>query len=272
MLPKDLDKAFFEENTYRVLEDIAKEYSLDLEKQKELGSELGLYMLGKTKKDRFVPNIMYRLDVNRSTAEAIAEKINREIIDNVRASFEMVQSEDYLASSGINVVDDDRKDVPTANNNPVEPVTESRSEIMSGVQNPLHTKEKEDVDTEDTEQKDEYSNYSPLNMVKEDVIDGIEHPFKEEPVSPENAEGTKLDMQLDELLKGPRVVPEIPDNLPKYDGRDQTIAIKSKIPTEPEIKKPTMPVAEPQKVAPAPQKRIPPNYKDGGDPYREPIE
>jgi len=284
-LPEDLKEAIFSEKTFEFLQRIWIEFHLNDTQQEELGSETGRYLSGMTLTEDFVPNLMERLDINPSTAVAIKERIDTEIIAPIRASFEYAQKndlhsedtegaeeavpvnavseEDAPNSGGIDMLpQDNSQDInETPLNNP------EKSEIMQGIENPLNKNiPKETAD-------DSYSNYSPLNVLKDDVLKGIEDPQMNSQSNPENREATELDLELDAILKKPRIVPEmtrdlptdIPENIPRF-GNERTIPE----PISPKATSAPIQNPRPQNI-PVPQPKVRTAYAKN-DPYREPIE
>jgi len=270
-LPKDLKEAIFSEESFDVLRFIWAELNLSEKQKQELGSESGLYLSGMTKSDRFVPNLMYRMDINRTSAEAIKEKIDVEIVSKIKASFEYAQnhdltSEDAAATEtaveqtpaikeddgGVDMIEE-----MTANQS-LDETNLSKDSIMKGIENPLNKVEKVSED-------DKYTNYVPLNIVKDDVMKGIEDPKEKPEQEPDDSEATDLDVELDTILKKPRqnlnvnLPTDIEENIPKF----------SDVHVEP---KAVIPNTKPAPIQNITARQTPVTKYTGTDPYREPIE
>jgi len=274
-LPKDLEQAIYSTETFKVLESLWYEHKLSDEQQTNLGSEVGRYMLGKTTEAQFVPNLMYRLDVNRSTAEAIKTKIDTAIIDPIRESFDKAQNTDLFAKSGIEIDEQYEKlteesDDSTTESDDATANNVTASSVLSDIEDPLHTENTKE------EEPDEYSNHSALNVLQEDVRRGIEDPT-ESSSAYQSEEGTDLDKELDQILKKPRETtasrqaPE-PANLPTEDISKQptfkpTHSDNSQ--DTPAIDLDAQPKTKPQQNKPLPTVT---QYEKDADPYREPIE
>jgi hypothetical protein len=298
-LPTDLNDAIFSIKTFETLKVYWVDFKLDDKQKKELGGETGLYMAGKTKKENFLPNLMFKLDINRSTAENIAARIEKEIIDPVRASFEKVQNGEVIIPTKAEPKKEITAKTPTQKTPEVSvvPTPEPRHQPKptTPVQNPApavqsHTDipvvavkeesasvpvisgnaQKEPVSKPNVPNKadillvadkaiasvkppvEAYSNDTPLNIIKEDVLNEIENPTLQDDLPIESKEGTALDSKLDQILRKARSS-EPPKNLP----------------TEPEHSEPSADQALPETKTP-PAQRGP--YQGGQDPYREAIE
>lgn len=302
-IPQDLKDAIFSQETFKKLQDFWYRHKLDKEQQKALGGETGLYMSGETKADRFVPNLMYRMDISRAVAEEIKERVDQEIIEPVRESFEKAQRDEVTIKPQKEEIEDAENQIPQETQTPeheeeftvdlepeigpeAAPEQETTQPIIQDIPGvnieedsrtiPTHSENasvapyekpeemtKNDVlkevertnNTEKVENDSEYGNYAPLNVIKNDVLKGIEDPDIKTEETMESKEGTELDSKLDQILKKPRHT-EIPQNLPTEPGEKQ-----------PEFE-------EKQQAQEVPQKPTPPSdrYKPGEDPYREPVE
>jgi predicted RNA-binding protein with RPS1 domain len=89
-LPKDVQDAYFSIDTAEILQKIAKENKLTVEKIGILADETGLLMLGITHPNEFIPNLAKRLDVEKEVARKIAQKINSEVFSKIRASLKKI--------------------------------------------------------------------------------------------------------------------------------------------------------------------------------------
>lgn len=260
MIPQDIKKALVSEDTDKVIESIVFDFKLSEDQKNKLNPETGSYMLGKTKEDRYVPNLMYSMDINRATAEEIKERVDREIIDPIRESFEKAQAEDLFAQSGIEVQKETEDTQEQQSGTPA-----TKESVLNDIEDPLHS-------NQTTSEPDEYSNHAPLNVIKDDVMQGIEDP--ETHNEPENSgEGTELDMQLDRILRKPRGNGSLPPSHPQN------------LPTEPTDMQPKfaeqhnqtkeIPTSKPEQAPTKPANTSKPSstsYENGVDPYREPIE
>ncbi len=274
-IPKDLLKKITSDETNSFIDEMIVSNGFTEEQGSALGNETGRYMLGKTKSDRFVPNLMYRMDINRTTAEAIKEKIDQELVAPVRASFEFAQANDLFSENtnevkvsvsnqnteedngGVDIMKESPEKQESTETNP------KKEQIVSDIENPLHKQE-----SATAKENDSYSNYTPLNVIKDDVLKGIEDPVKETPPAPEESEATELDLELDAILKKPRVSSQIEPDLPTENPRDIPKFTESHTQTppvtaskNPEQKRPAIDIRPSSGSA----------YKSG-DPYREPIE
>ncbi len=247
-IPEDLHTVIVSMDTFEKFKTLWSTYNITDEQKPLLGTEAGKYMSGQTKEARFVPDLMYALDINRQSAEGIKEFIDTELLTSVWSSFQQVQKGEELSSAGIEIeknTEDTEQNISTD--------TETKKDILEDVENPMHTEPRVGIDTEN-------SNYEPLQVIKEDVMKGIEDPVENEEVEI-SQEGTDLDRELDQILRKPRTVPEPPDNLPTETrssiGQEKTVLPKAAERNPTPTKKTTSPA---------------PVEYTSGDPYREPIE
>lgn len=92
-LPSDLQDAIYSVDVSEKLEKIYKKHSLHIDQAGELGSEVGLVMMGLTKPNDFAENITRRLSVPEEKARAVASDINSQIFMPIRQSLMKLHEE-----------------------------------------------------------------------------------------------------------------------------------------------------------------------------------
>lgn len=102
-LPKDVQKAYFGEETAEIIQKIGQENKLNVRQVGVLADEAGLLMLGINPPGDFVKNLSKRLDgVDKETVQKIAQEINTRIFAKIRESLRKVHgiSEDKKGEKG----------------------------------------------------------------------------------------------------------------------------------------------------------------------------
>ncbi|MFC1625295.1 hypothetical protein ACFL1O_00195 [Patescibacteria group bacterium] len=89
-LPEDLQKAIFSMDTANIIQKIAKDNDLNVEKMGILADEAGLLMLGITRPNNFISNLTSRLEIDKSTAGKIGQEINAQIFSKIRESLKKI--------------------------------------------------------------------------------------------------------------------------------------------------------------------------------------
>jgi len=92
-LPEDIQEAIFSMDTANIIQKIAKENSLNVEKMGTLADETGLLMLGITKPSEFISNLASRLSINNETAKKVGQAINTQIFAKIRESLKKLHEE-----------------------------------------------------------------------------------------------------------------------------------------------------------------------------------
>lgn len=98
-LPKDVQESYFGVDTADVLQRIAKENGLNVEKTGVLADEVGLFMLGITTPSQFMPNLAGRLGIGKDAAKKIGQEINTQIFVKVRESLKKIHNIGQKANS-----------------------------------------------------------------------------------------------------------------------------------------------------------------------------
>ena len=83
-LPQALRHVLFAGATADAVFDIGTKHKLLINKTGELAGEIGNFMIGATKPNEFVGNLVTRLEVDRATAKQIADDVNKQIFAAVR--------------------------------------------------------------------------------------------------------------------------------------------------------------------------------------------
>lgn len=124
-LPKDLQDAITSIDTTTALQEIGSKNNLLLDKQGELGSEVGYVMMGLTKTKDFVRNLQNRLGVNLETANSIAKDVNDKIFLKIRESLRQAQ-EKQVEQDQAETINDLNEEL-------------NKDEIMKGIEDPVKT-------------------------------------------------------------------------------------------------------------------------------------
>lgn len=141
-LPEDLQEAIMSTESAEKFQSIAKKHSLMFDQTAELADETGLVMIGMTRVNQFVPNLVKRLNIDSSRANAIAQDINAEIFDSIRASLQKIQTEDTdqrisdIEKAGGFTIEEQPQTLESAADMPTSQQGMDREKILSGIENP----------------------------------------------------------------------------------------------------------------------------------------
>lgn len=91
-LPQEVKDAIFSIDSATMIQKIAKNYKLTVDKMGELADETGLVMLGLTHPRDYISNLSRRLEINKETAKKIAEEINTQIFSKIRESLKRIHN------------------------------------------------------------------------------------------------------------------------------------------------------------------------------------
>lgn len=92
-LPKDLQLAMASVDIANAIQDIADKNDLMLDQASDLRDEVAYVMMGLSSAKKFVDNLVSKLKVKREVAVRIAEEVNTQIFDGIRASLQKIQDE-----------------------------------------------------------------------------------------------------------------------------------------------------------------------------------
>jgi|GEM_PF-2643612 len=93
-LPDDVKEAIFSVDSANVIQALSQKYKLTVSQMGDLAEETGLFMLGLTKVNEFIPNISQRLNVDIQTAKNIAGEINNQVFSKIRESLRKIHEKD----------------------------------------------------------------------------------------------------------------------------------------------------------------------------------
>lgn len=97
-LPKDVQEAIFSIDTAEILQKIAKENELNIEKLGILADETGLLMLGITRPNEFISNLAKRLEIEKGAANKIGKEVNGQIFFRIRESLKKIHEPNSSAA------------------------------------------------------------------------------------------------------------------------------------------------------------------------------
>jgi len=85
-IPDNVREAISSTEVNEKLQEIVNKYKLQLDEGEELTKEIGYVMLGLKSPDSFVKNIQRATELNRETAEKVAEDVNNIIFKDIKDS------------------------------------------------------------------------------------------------------------------------------------------------------------------------------------------
>jgi len=85
-IPSNVREAISSTDVNQKLQDIVNKYKLQFDEGEELTKEIGYVMLGLKSSDDFVKNIQRATELNKETAEKIAEDVNNIIFKDIKSS------------------------------------------------------------------------------------------------------------------------------------------------------------------------------------------
>jgi hypothetical protein len=93
-LPKDLQNAVSSTSVHDSIVGIGNKYGLHVDQLGEMVDLVGLIMLGLSPSKDFVANFSRETGVRSDVATSIAEDINKEVFDKIRSSMRMIESQE----------------------------------------------------------------------------------------------------------------------------------------------------------------------------------
>jgi hypothetical protein len=156
-LPKDLQNAISSTEVHDSIVAIGNKYGLHVDQLGEMVDLVGLIMLGLSPSKDFVKNFSQEAGVKNDIASSIAEDINKEVFDKIRNSMKAIENtkesaeEQATAKSQQSLADLERVGgftiEPTGQNGNgngavpanlpgAEVVTESKDDLVAGIENP----------------------------------------------------------------------------------------------------------------------------------------
>jgi len=196
-VPEEIKKVFFSIETAEKIGAIGDREGLLLDQINDLIEETGLTMIGLKPAKQFVGNISKKLNINQETAQKITDDINKEVMTDIRSSIQKIATESEAQTdtkSQQSMADLERVGgftiEPTGQNGNgsgavpanlpgAEVVTESKEDLLSGIEDPATISPKSATPEENhTDILVDHLLANPTGAAEEKIAKPIEVPKK----------------------------------------------------------------------------------------------